>query len=109
MMDDTKTFDDWASEHMVCTEFAAAYARENEGATIKFGEVDGNEHAWVYDAGTDKTLDATLSQWEGFVAGCERDDWWPGNDHPIATETDEFETVEAFAEGPGGACLMEGA
>lgn len=102
----TKTFDDWASEYMVCTEFAAAYARENENAVIKFGEIDGNEHAWVYDADMDRTLDATLSQWEGFIAGCERDDWCPGENHPLAIETAEFETVEAFAEGPGGSSLV---
>jgi len=106
-MQGTKTFDDWAGEYMICTEFAAAYKRANPHAVIKFGEVDGNEHAWVYDPETGRTLDATLSQWNGFVAGCEHDDWWSGDDHPLADETDEFHSIEAFANGPGGNSLLE--
>lgn len=106
-MQGTKTFDDWASEYMVCTEFAAAFKRANSDAVIKYGTVQGNEHAWVYDPQSDRTLDATLSQWDGFIAGCEQDDFWPGEEHPMAEETAEFDTVEAFAEGPGGSCLLE--
>ena len=102
-----RSFDDWSSEYMVCTEFAAAYMRSNPDAVIKFGEVQGNDHAWVYDPETDRTLDATLSQWEGFIAGCERDDWWPGDRHPLAEETEEFHSLEVFAKGPGGNCLLE--
>ena len=104
-----KTFDEWAAEFMICTDFAAAYKRANPHAVIKFGEVDGNEHAWVYDPETDKTLDATLSQWEGFVAGCEEDDWWPGDDHPLADETAEYNDVETFAHEAGGTYLLEDA
>lgn len=105
-MSQDNTFDDWATEYMVCTEFAAAYKRANPQAIIKYGTVEGDEHAWVYDPTQDRTLDATLSQWAGFKAGCERDDWWPGDSHPVAEETAEFHSVEAFAEGPGGDCLV---
>lgn len=101
------TFDDWAADYQVCTEFAAAYKRANPDAVIKHGEVDGREHCWVYDPAQDRTLDATLSQWAGFVPGCEDDDWWSGDDHPLAEERAEFDSVEAFAEGPGGTALLE--
>jgi len=100
-------FEDWADEYMVCTTFAAEYKRANANAVIKFGTVDGNEHAWVYDPNEDKTLDATLSQWEGFVAGCERDKWWHGDDHPLAEETEEYDDVETFAQEVGGNYLLE--
>lgn len=100
----TRTFDDWASEFMVCTEFAAAYKRENPSAVIKYGEVGGNGHAWVYDPDQDRTLDATLSQFLGL--GLE-DQWFSGDEHPHADETDEFHDVVSFAEGPGGTCLLE--
>ncbi|WP_435065901.1 hypothetical protein [Halobaculum sp. EA56] len=101
-----KDFTEWAAEYMVCTDFAAAYKRENPQAVIKFGHVDGDGHAWVYDPETDRTLDATLSQWAGFKAGCEEDDWWPGDDHPVAEETKEYDTVEAFAKDEGGTYLL---
>jgi hypothetical protein len=106
-MTQDNTFDDWANEYMVCTEFAAAYKRANPQAIVKFGAVEGDEHAWIYDPAQDRTLDATLSQWAGFKAGCERDDWWPGDEHPVAEETGEYDSVEAFAEGPGGNSLLE--
>jgi hypothetical protein len=98
------SFDDWASEYMVCTEFAAAYFRKNENITIKYGEVDGNEHCWVYDAKLDQTIDATLGQF--FIPGA-KDDWWNGEEHPMAEETDEFHSIEEFAKGPGGTALLE--
>lgn len=103
-MSQETTFDEWATEYMVCTEFAAAYKRANPEAVIKFGTVDGNEHAWVYDPETDRTLDATLGQF--FIVGCE-DNWWNGDKHPIAEEREEFNSVETFAKGPGGNCLLE--
>lgn len=99
-----KSLSEWADEYMVCTEFAAAYKRANPEAVIKFGEVDGNEHAWVYDPVVDETIDATLGQF--FIAGCE-DDYWFGDEHPMAEETAEYGSVEAFAKGPGGNCLLE--
>lgn len=97
-------FETYANEYMVCTEFAAAYFRENENVVIKYGEVDGNEHCWVYDEDADVTLDATLSQF--FITGAE-DDYWTGEEHPMAEETDEFHSIESFAEGPGGTALLE--
>lgn len=103
----SRNFDAWADDYLVCTEFAAAYKRENEHAVIKYGEVDGNEHCWVYDPAEDRTIDATLSQFAGFVPGCEHDDWFPGDGHPHAEEHDEFHDVESFAEGPGGTALLE--
>jgi len=106
-MQGTKTFDDWASEYMVCTDFAAAYKRANPNAVIKFGTVEGNEHAWVYDPDLDRTLDATLSQWDGFIAGCERDQSWAGERHPMAEETAEYHDVETFAREDGGTYLLE--
>lgn len=102
-----KDFEKWSEECQVCTTFAAEYKRENPEATIKYGEVDGREHAWVYDEEQDRTLDATLSQWEGFVPGAETDDWWPGENHPLAQEQTEFESVEEFAKGPGGNYLLD--
>lgn len=97
-------FTTWADEYMVCTEFAAAYKREHEQAVIKYGEVDGNEHCWVYDPTEDVTLDATLGQF--FITGCE-DDWFVGDEHPMAEEQTEFHNLETFAEGPGGTALLE--
>lgn len=104
-MTESRTFEDWASEFMVCTEFAAAYKRANPQAVIKHGEVDGSEHCWVYDPEQDRTLDATLSQF--FLAGCEEDDWWSGDEHPVAEEIDSYDDLEAFAEGPGGTNVLE--
>jgi hypothetical protein len=106
-MSQPTTFDEWAAEYMVCDEFAAAYKRANPDAVIKFGTVEGDDHCWVYDPDADRTLDATLSQWAGFKAGCEEDNWWPGDDHPVANETAEFDSVEAFVDGPGGNYLLE--
>jgi hypothetical protein len=103
----TINFDAGADDYMACTEFAAAYKREHDDAIIKYGVVEGDEHCWVYDPELDRTLDATLSQWAGFKAGCEQDDWWTGDEHPVAEETDEFHDLEAFAEGPGGSKLLE--
>ena len=97
-------FNHWATEYMVCTEFAAAYKRENEDAVIKFGTVDGNDHCWVYDAAEDKTIDATLSQ---FLSLPFDDDWFMGDEHPHAEEVEEFDNVEEFAKGPGGTALLE--
>ena len=97
-------FNHWATEYMVCTEFAAAYKRENEDALIKFGTVDGNDHCWVYDAAEDKTIDATLSQ---FLSLPFDDDWFMGDEHPHAEEVEEFDSVEEFAKGPGGTALLE--
>lgn len=99
-----KTFDDWATEYMVCTEFAAAYKRANPQAVIKYGAVDGNEHCWVYDPDADRTLDATLGQFLGLPL---EDDWFIGDDHPHAEEHETFHDLEAFAEGPGGIALLE--
>lgn len=103
-MSDARTFDDWASEFMVCTEFAAAYKRANPQAVIKYGAVDGNEHCWVYDPAEDKTLDATLSQ---FLSLPFENDWFHGDEHPHAEEREEFHDLEAFAEGPGGSNILE--
>jgi hypothetical protein len=99
-----QTFDDWATEYMVCTEFAAAYKRANAQAVIKFGHVDGNEHCWVYDPEQDRTLDATLGQ---FLSLPFEDDWFAGDDHPHAEERAEYHDVETFARGPGGLNLLE--
>lgn len=101
------TLAEYAARFEVCTDFAGAYARENDNVVIKYGEVDGAEHCWVYDRAEDATIDATLSQFAGFVAGCETDDWFPGDEHPVADELAEFETLEAFAEGPGGTYLLD--
>jgi len=100
----SKTFDDWAAEYMVCTEFAAAYKRANPGAVIKYGEVDGNEHCWVNDPAQDKTLDATLGQFLGLPF---EDEWFQGDEHPHADEQAEFHDIESFAKGPGGTALLE--
>lgn len=97
-------FNTWSEDYMVCTEFAAAYKRENENAVIKFGSVDGNDHCWVYDPDADKTIDATLSQ---FLSLPFEDDWFVGDEHPHAEEIEEFHDLEAFAEGPGGTALLE--
>lgn len=103
-MSQNMTFDDWANEYMVCTDFAAAYKRANPQVVIKYGEVDGNEHCWVYDPETDRTLDATLSQFLGLGLD---DKWFIGDEHPHAEETAEFHNIETFAEGPGGTALLE--
>jgi len=87
-----------------CPITPAAYFRKNENITIKYGEVDGNEHCWVYDAKLDQTIDATLGQF--FIPGA-KDDWWNGEEHPMAEETDEFHSIEEFAKGPGGTALLE--
>ena len=94
----------WATEYMVCTDFAAAYKRENENAVIKFGTVGGNDHCWVYDPETDTTVDATLSQ---FLSLGLEDQTFNGDEHPHAEETDEFHDIESFAKGPGGTALLE--
>jgi len=98
------TLETYADDHMVCTEFAAAYKRDNSNAVIKFGEVDGTEHAWVYDPDEDVTLDATLSQFFDILADA---DFWMGEEHPHAKQTDEFHDIESFAKGPGGTALLE--
>jgi len=98
------TLQTYADEYLVCTEFAAAYKRDNPNAVIKFGEVAGTEHAWVYDPDEDVTLDATLSQFFDIAADA---DFWFGDDHPHATETAEFDNIESFAKGPGGSTLLE--
>lgn len=106
----SQTFDDWASEHHVCTDFVGAYLRENPHATAVHGTINGDDHTWVYDPtiGDDgATIDATLSQFAGFVPGCETDDWFHGDTHPVATETARYNTLEAFANGPGGTYLLE--
>lgn len=103
-MQGNTSFGDWASEYMVCTDFAAAYKRANPNAVIKHGTVDGNEHCWVYDPAQDKTLDATLGQFLGLPL---EDDWFHGDEHPHAEESAEFHDIEAFAEGPGGTALLE--
>jgi len=103
-MQGNTTFDDWAAEYMVCTEFAAAYKRANPDAVIKYGEVDGDEHCWVYDPAQDKTLDATLSQFLGLPF---EDEWFQGDEHPHADEQAEFHDIESFAKGPGGTALLE--
>jgi len=99
------TLQTYADDYLVCTEFAAAYKRDNPDAVIKFGKVDGTEHAWVYDPEQDVTLDATMSQFFDIDADA---DLWPGDEHAHATQTAEFHTVEAFAQGPGGTALLEG-
>jgi hypothetical protein len=63
-----------------------------------------SEHCWVYDAKLDQTIDATLGQF--FIPGA-KDDWWNGEEHPMAEETDEFHSIEEFAKGPGGTALLE--
>jgi len=98
------TLENYANDFLVCTEFAAAYKRDNPNAVIKFGSVDGTEHAWVYNPDEDVTLDATLSQFFDIPADA---DFWGGEEHPHATEVEEFHEIEAFAKGPGGNCLME--
>lgn len=99
-------FDEWSSEYMVCTDFAAAYKRANPHAIIKFGKVEGDGHAWIYDPELGRTIDATLSQWAGFKKGCEQDDWWPGDEHPVADEQKQYQSVEAFAKDEGGTYLL---
>lgn len=99
-----KSLSEWSNEYMVCTTFAAEYKRANPEAVIKFGEVDGEEHAWVYDPVVDETVDATLGQF--FIAGCE-DDWWVGDEHPMADETAEYDDIETFAKEAGGNYLLE--
>jgi len=90
---------------MVCTDFAAEYKEENPDAIIKFGKAaDDEEHAWVYDPEEDLTVDATLGQF--FEPGYE-DDYWAGEDHPMAEEQEEYNTVEEFAKGPGGNYLLD--
>jgi len=98
------TLDTYATDYMVCTEFAAAYKRDHPNAVIKFGEVDCTEHAWVYDADADMTFDATLGQFFDIPADA---DCWVGDEHGHAVETAEFESLEAFADGPGGTALLE--
>lgn len=98
-------FEQWSENCMVCTDFAAEYKRENPDATIKFGKTkEGTEHAWVYDPEQDATIDATLGQ----VFDPEyEDDYWQGENHPLADAQEDFETVEDFAKGPGGNYLLD--
>lgn len=105
-MADTKTFDDWASEYMVCNEFAVAYKRENENAVLKVGVTDeGDQHCYVYDPEEDRTLDATLSQFEIYSPEYQ-DDWWCGDSHPHVEETAEFDDILAFVEEVGGKVVL---
>lgn len=97
-------FQQWSEECQVCTTFAAKYKQENPEAVIKFGEAAGEEHAWVYDPEEDRTKDATLGQ---FFEPGHRDNWWPGDEHPMAEEREEFTGVEEFAKGPGGNYLLD--
>lgn len=105
-MTQDKTFTEWASEFMVCNEFAVAYKRENENAVIKVGVTDdGDEHCYVYDPDKDRTIDATLSQFE--IYGPQyQDDWWIGDDHPHVEETGEFDDILEFVEEVGGTCVL---
>ena len=103
-MDD---FETWSNGYMVCTDFVGAYLRENPHAVAIHGTVNGDDHTWVYDPELDVTIDATLSQFDGFVPGCETDDWFHGDEHPIADEIERFDSLEAFAKGPGGSYLLE--
>lgn len=98
------TLQTYADDYLVCTEFAAAYKRDNADAVIKFGKVGDTEHAWVYDSEKDMTLDATMSQFFDIDADA---DLWPGDVHPHATQTAEYHSVESFAQGPGGTALLE--
>jgi len=99
-----KSFQEYCEDNMVCTDFAADFKRNNPNAKIKFGEVDGEEHAWAYDEEEDVTVDATLGQF--FKPGAE-DDYWKGEDHPMAEETREFDDVESFAKDVGGTYLLD--
>lgn len=103
-MAQNKDFAEWADQFHVCVDFVAAYKRANPKAIIKFGHVEGNGHAWIYDPELDRTLDATLGQF--FWQDC-RDDWWPGERHPIAEEETAYESLEAFANTDGGTYLLE--
>ena len=100
-------FDRYSEECQVCTDFVGEFMRDNEDAVDVHGEVDGRDHTWAYDPTTDKTVDATLSQFDGFVPGAERDKVFEGDEHPLAEEKGRFDTLEEFAEGPGGMYLLD--
>jgi len=95
---------------MVCTDFAAEFKKRMPEAKIKFGTVESQhgteeQHAWAYDAEEDVTVDATLGQFFGVPEA--KDGFWKGEEHPVAQEQAEFETLEEFAKGPGGKSLLE--
>jgi len=105
-----RDFQQFADDCMVCTDFAAEYKQENPNAVIKYGTVESQhgteeEHAWVYDPQDDATKDATLGQFIGIPEA--EDDVFPGDEHPLANEQAEFDTLEEFAKGPGGNYLLE--
>lgn len=100
------SFDDWAGAFMVCNEFAVAYKRANENAVLKYGETaNGDLHAYVYDPDKDRTLDATLSQFE--IYGPQyQDDWFVGDEHPHVDELAEFDDIVEFVADFGGTTVL---
>ena len=105
-MKQDKTFIEWANEYIVCNEFAVAYKRVHENAVLKVGETtEGDLHCYVYDPDTDRTLDATLSQFE--IYGPQyQDDWWSGDDHPHVEEVAEYDDILPFVEHVGGRTVL---
>lgn len=102
-----KDFERYSEECEVCTDFVGEFMRDRDDAVAVHGEVDGMEHTWAYDPTEDKTVDATLSQFDGFVPGAEADQVFEGDEHPLAEEEQRFDTLEEFAEGPGGSYLLD--
>jgi len=107
MMADNKTFDDWATEYVVCNEFAVAYKRENPHAVIKYGETaEGDLHAYIYDPDDDRTLDATLGQFSAYNPAEYQDDWFIGDEHPYVEELSAFDDILPFVREFGGTCVL---
>lgn len=78
-------------DYFSCDEFATCYKREHPEATIVYGRVDGDPHAWIYDptlGASGATLDPTLGQFFGYEPN-----WWPGDDHPHANRVGTADTV----------------
>lgn len=101
------TFDDWATDFVVCNEFAVAYKRANENAVIKYGETaEGDLHAYVYDPDKDETIDATLGQFEAYNPAEYQDDWFIGDDHPHVDELAAFDDIVEFVADFGGTEIL---
>lgn len=102
----TRSFDDWADAFMICNEFAVEYKRANPDAVLKVGvTAEGDEHCYVYDPDTDRTLDPTLGQFE--IYGPQyRDDWFAADDHPHVDERAAYDDILAFVADVGGRTVL---